>query len=173
MKKISFTIIRTKNFVARAIHLGMYLWSLFRGLPQKKCFNHCEVRYGFSKNLKGGYTIGAIGSGTTKRPWNEYVNSKKGKYFEHKDYVIELSDKDYHKVMEKLTELIGTPYEYQNFWWHLIKIITGKWKGSKTTKETNCYEVGLIAVSMVEKYGDVNIFMNPYEAEDWANENIG
>jgi hypothetical protein len=57
--KIAITIIRTENFTAKAIHLGMWLWAKFRGLPVQKCFNHCEVRY-------AELTSGAIAKGVQK-----------------------------------------------------------------------------------------------------------
>jgi hypothetical protein len=65
----------------------------------------------------------------------------------------------------------NTPYEFENFWWHLVKIITGKWVGSKTTKQTYCYEHGIRFLNATGKY-TINPFLNPYEFKVWADKNL-
>lgn len=161
--KISISIIRTKNFTAKAIHLGMWLWAKLRGLPVIKCHNHCQVRF-------GEFTSGAIAKGVKTMFWLDYVESHDGKYFEWIDYWIDTTPEQWTAIKAYLKEAENTPYEFENFWYHLVKIITGKWKGSKTTRQTYCYEHGLRVLKLMGY--DVDIFMNPYEFRVWADKNL-
>lgn len=159
---VSVTIIRTYNFTAKMIHLGMWLWCVFRALKPKKTFNHCEVRY-------GELTSGAIAEGVKTRPWAYYVHGIKKMQWEN--YCLELTEEQLRKGLAYLETAEGSPYEFENFWWHLVKIITGKWKGSKTTRQTYCYEHGIRFLNATGKY-DLDPFMNPYEFNVWADTNL-
>lgn len=164
MKKITITLIRTKNISALAIHLGMWLYSSFRGLPSIKCYNHAEVRY---DNL----TSGAISPRVKTRKWDEYVRKYKGKYFKPLFYEIELNEEQWEKGKAYLHKTEGTPYEYSIFIFHPLKIYFNKWFGSKTDKRLACYEHMIRFLNATGKY-DLDIFMNPYEFQVWGIDNL-
>jgi len=161
---ISITTIRTKNWSARLIHIGMWLWFKLRGLPTQTCYNHVEVRF-------GNMTSGAIDSGVKTRKWEDYVKSKSGKYFQYKNYQLNLTSEQLKNGINYLQNSENISYEFENFFWHLIKIITGKWLGDKTSKKTYCYEHAIRFMNSTGKY-DLNVFMNPYEFEVYAEKNL-
>lgn len=152
MKIIYPTIIRSYNFTAKVIHLGMWLWRVTRGLPKQTCYNHAELGY-------DDMTSGAISEGVKTRKWRKYIDSFKR--VEYIRYKVLISDERWDEVKSYLDKAEGTPYEFENFYWHLIKIITGKWKGSKTTRQTYCYE-HVLRVLKIAGY-EVDVFWNPYE----------
>jgi hypothetical protein len=160
----SITIIRTKNISAIAIHIGMWLWAVLRGLKTRKCYNHVEIRFGDE-------TSGAISEGVKTRLWIDYLRKFNGKYFKYLDYNLELSDEEYEKGLNYLKNAEETPYEFENFWWHLVKIIFGKWYGSKTSRKTYCYEHAIRFLNSTGKY-NIDPFLNPYEFKDWADKNL-
>lgn len=58
MKKpnfVSVTIIRTHNFSAKMIHVGMWIYAALRGKKITKSFNHSEVRFG--RLTSGAYAV--------------------------------------------------------------------------------------------------------------------
>lgn len=142
------------------IHFGMFLWALLRNKKQVKCYNHCEVRY-------CGMTSGAVAKGVRMKPWEDYKEEHLGKYFKYKNYWIDVTPEQFEQVYAYLKAAEGTPYEFENFYWHFIKIITGKWKGSKTTRQTYCYEHGLRVLKILGY--EVDVFWNPYEFREWAD----
>jgi hypothetical protein len=159
---IAPALIRTRNFSGLLIHFGMFLYPLLRGKKPKVSYNHSEVRF-------GPYTSGAISKGVKTRLWSEYVASFKGKYFKNYDYPIELSQEQWDAGYQYLKEAEGTKYEYANFLYHAIKIFTGKWAGSKTTRQSYCLEHLIRFLNATGKY-DLDVFMNPYQFEVWADE---
>lgn len=163
MEKIIISTVRTKNFTARIIHFGMFLWAILRRLKIKRINNHAEFRWGFDKTLEGGWTFGAIAEGGTKRLWYDYVISYHKKYFSHTDFLIEVSPETYRAMMEKIVEMIGKPYEKENFWFHLLKILFGKWRGSNSIEEVYCYEVVGELLRCDKRYRGIDVHMNPYE----------
>jgi len=160
--EIIISIIRTHNFSAKLIHIGMWLWCIFRGLKPQKTFNHCEFRY-------MGFTSGAISEGVKTRNWLSYWTGLKKK--SKIDYSLTLSNAEWDFVEKYLNNAENTKYEFENFWWHLVKIITGKWEGDKTTKKTYCYEHVIRALNAIGRF-DIDVFMNPYEFKIWADSNL-
>lgn len=150
---VNVTIIRSHNFTAKAIHLGMWLWCVGRGLKPEKTYNHTEIGY-------DGLTSGAIAEGVKTRNWSKYWS--KFKNAERIHYEIPLTKIQWEKGKKYLDKAEDTPYEFENFWWHLVKIITGKWKGSKTSRKTYCYEHSIRFLNATGKF-KLNAFLNPYE----------
>ncbi|WP_428743163.1 hypothetical protein [Tenacibaculum sp.] len=154
---VEIKTIRTKTFTARIIHFGMFLWAIFNGLKLKQCYNHCEVKF-------GELTSGAIAQGIKTRKWQTYVDEHKGKYFKTHTYNFTFSDEEWRKAQEYLNRAENTPYEFENFWYHAVKIFTGKWKGSTKPTELYCYEHGIRVLNCKNNI-DLNTNLNPYEAE--------
>ena len=165
-KNIKIVVIRSFNFTAKAIHLGMWLWAKFRGIPVQKCYNHTEIVW-LDNVTNTWMTSGAIAEGIKTRQWEPYINHfKKVEWIE---YPVELTAAQWRDTERYLLTAENTPYEFENFWWHLIKIITGKWKGSTTTRQSYCYEHTLRALKASRKFykwfnnKTLDLFMNPYE----------
>jgi len=159
--KISITIVRTYNFTAEAIHLGMWLWCVLRFKKPRKSYNHCEVRH-------GKLTSGAIAKGVVTRLWDSYIHNKKIKWI---DYELDLTEREWMKGQDYLIRARGTKYEFENFWHHTLKIFSGKWKGSNRATRLYCYEHGIRFLNATGKYNlDTN--MNPYQFKIYADENL-
>lgn len=140
--------IRTKGFVARAIHLGMFLWAITHGKKPKKCYNHWSV-------VIDDKEYEAIGKGVVKHIYNPE---------KHKDYIEwEMPG----RPVAYLELSVGKKYEYSNFLWHTFKIIFPKWIGSWTDKKLSCIEL-CTRVLQLEGY-DVDKYMNPYELKEWLD----
>lgn len=165
-KNIKIVVIRSFNFTAKAIHLGMWLWAKFRGIPVQKCYNHTEIVW-LDNVTNTWMTSGAIAEGIKTRPWEPYINHFKE--VEWIEYPVELAAAQWHDTERYLLTAENTPYEFENFWWHLVKIITGKWKGSTTSRQSYCYEHTLRALKASRKFSKwfsnntLNLYMNPYE----------
>ncbi len=162
MTTVYIRLIRSHNFTARLIHLGMWLWAVLRFKKIRRTYNHCEVGY---DNLSSG----AIAKGVKTRDWN--VVLKEHKWMEWMEYKIELTQDEWIKGYSYLVDVEDTKYEFENFWWHLVKIITGKWKGSTKAKELYCYEHGIRFLNATGKY-KLNNYMNPYEFKLWCDRNL-
>ena len=163
MKKYNFysvSIIRSYNLTAKMIHLGMFLWCIFRFKKPKKSYNHCEIRFG---NL----TSGAIASGVKTRKWDNYYNESKKQVI---DYELKLTNEEMFRSYLFLKSTENIPYEFENFLWHLIKIITGFWIGSKTNNHTYCYEHGIRWINNTFNV-ELDVFMNPWQFKEWADKN--
>lgn len=165
MKKpnsVSVTIIRTHNFTAKLIHVGMWVYAALRGKKITKSYNHSEVRF-------GNMTSGAIAKGVSTREWQGYVDSiKRIKWI---DYPLTLTTSQWKKGYEYLQKAEGTKYEYSNFWNHAIHIFTGKWKGRTTDKKLYCYEHVIRFLNATGKYY-LDPVTNPYEFKVWADKNL-
>lgn len=158
-KNLQIVLVRSYNITARVIHLGMFLWYVIRFKKPKFCYNHLEVKY-------GDMTSGAISEGVKSRNFSQYLKDL-GKY-KLKIYNVYLTDRQYNKAMEYLKEAEDTEYEFENFFWHALKIFTDKWYGSKDTSELYCYEHGIECLNATGKY-KINPYLNPVEAEKLFN----
>ena len=160
---VNIRIIRTKNFTAKMIHFGMLLWALIRFKKIKKSYNHTEISY-------NKYSSGAVAEGVKTRLWTTYL--KNHSVTEWINYYIIITPKQWNRGLLYLDAMEGVPYEVENFWWHLVKIIIGKWKGSKTAKELFCYEHSIRFLNATGEF-DLDPYMNPYQFKIWADKNIG
>ena len=158
-EKVSVVLVRSYNFTARVIHLGMFLWYVLRFKNPKYCYNHCEIKYG---NL----TSGAISKGVKTRDFKEYLEDLKK--YKLKCYEIELTDEEYEYGMGYLKEAENTKYEFKNFLWHAFKIFTDRWYGDTCASELYCYEHVIRFLNRTGKY-QINPFLNPVEAEKLFN----
>ncbi|MFP4018898.1 MAG: hypothetical protein ACLFUH_06580 [Bacteroidales bacterium] len=161
---VAIKIIRTKNPVALAIHAAMWLWAILRGLPTTKCYNHAEVHV-FDM------VSGAIGGGVETRLWKEYKAEFEGCYFRFINYPLRLTDDQLQNGIKYLKKVEGRKYEFENFLWHIIKIITGKWKGDRNAKQLYCYEHVIRFLNATGKY-NISPYLNPYEFKVWADKNL-
>jgi len=155
---------RTKKPISLAIHAAMWTWAVVRGIQVKKCYNHAEVHV-------ADMVSGAIGGGVTTRPWGKYKAKFENRYLKYIDYHLDLTEYQKQKGIEYLQKVEGHKYEFENFWWHVVKIITGTWSGNKNTKELYCYEHAIRFLNATGKY-NISPYMNPYEFKVWADENL-
>ncbi len=161
---MKIVLIRTHNFSARLIHIGMFLWAILRFKKPVKVYNHCEIRY-------DNYTSGAVAEGVKTRLWEDFIKEHKGKYFKYIEYDINLKPFEKNRVRFYLSKANGTKYEYSNFFWHTIKIILGKWYGNRSSKKLFCYEHCIRALNASGKF-NLSPYMNPYEFKKWADKNL-
>lgn len=155
----AITLVRSHNFSAKLIHIGMFLWCILRLKKPVKTFNHIEIRC-------GEYTSGAVPEGVKTRKWEPYISRIKN--VEWIDYELNITDSElkHGQMFLKMSE--GIPYEFENFIWHLIKIITGVWVGSKSNNHTYCYEH---VIRFLNYTFDLKLdpFLNPYEFKVWID----
>ena len=157
---MTIRLIRTYNAIGLAIHVAMWIWCVIRGVKTAKVYNHLEIGF-------GELTSGAMREGVRTTKWEEYRNSKRMDVIE---YPLTITPDQELKGMHYINNAEHTPYEFENFWWHLVKIVTGKWKGSKTSRQTYCYEHG---GRFLQKIGyKLDIYMNPVEFKNWADKNL-
>lgn len=161
---IAISLVRTKNITALIIHFGMFLYAVLRLKKPKVVYNHVEVRF-------GELTSGAIAKGVETRPWPYYVYEHKGKYFKHFDYELDLTDEEWAKGYAYLKSMEGVGYEYANFFYHAIKIFTGVWTGSRSTRQAFCLEHAIRFINATGKY-KYDPFASPYQFEKWADKNL-
>jgi len=161
---IYIRLIRTHNFSARLIHIGMWLWAVIRLRKPQLTYNHCEVG-------SADVTSGAIAEGVKTRMWVAYVAEHKGKYFKFIEYRVKLKPHEWNRGRYYLAKAEGTKYEYSNFIWHTIKIVIGKWIGNRTDKKLFCYEHGIRFLNATGRY-NLNPYLNPYEFKTWADKNL-
>jgi hypothetical protein len=149
---------RTYGFLAKVIHLGMWLWQIAHFKLPKKYPNH------FLIELEGN-TIEAI--------WPEVVKVPLRKRAEE-SWVWKVPDSLYP------TTMVGHHYEATNFYWHAVRIISmwfhlwlgegeePDWDGDETEREFSCVE--LTARTMRDLgHSDLNPFVNPVEFTDYMN----
>lgn len=160
-------IIRTKNFTARAIHLGMWLYAVLRFKKPTKSYNHSEI--GYKSILGGNMTSGAVAEGVRTIKWKDYL--KAHSKIEFLEYKILLKPHEWLRGKEYLGRAEGTKYEYENFWHHTIKIFTGIWKGSNRATELYCYEHVIRFLNATGVY-NIDTNMNPYQFKIYADENL-
>lgn len=161
--QVTIRLIRTTNFSARLIHLGMWLWAVLRFKKPKKIYNHFEIGY------DGLMSSGAVADGVENRLFADYL--KEHDVEDYVEYPISLSDDKYKVALEYIRRSEGIKYEYSNFLWHTVKIFTGLWLGNKTNRKLFCYEYGIRFLNYVKSYG-LDPYMNPYEFKDWADSNL-
>ena len=162
MKRVNIRIIRTRNFTAKLIHLGMFLWAILRWKKINRTYNHFEIGY-------DGLTSGAIKDGVKTRNWLRYV--KEHKWIEWVEYTLELTDEEWNEGYKYLTDVEDIKYEVENFWWHLVKIIIGKWKGGRSSKELYCYEHGIRFLNVTKRF-ELDNFLNPHQFKILADKYI-
>jgi len=168
---IEIRLINSNSFSSKIIRAGMWLWTVSRGLPRIKTYGHAEIV--FEKDgilMSNGAT--ATEGGVNTRTWKKYLQIYHNYYaIDYISYQLTLTEKESNLLLEYIKKTDGIPYEFENFYWHIVKILIGKWKGSKTTKQIYCYEHMIRALRATGKY-DIDIFMNPYEFKDWADSNL-
>jgi len=70
-----------------------------------------------------------------------------------------------------LDSMVGRGYEFLNFFWHAVKIFTGKWYGPKDMIRFSCVE--LVNALLIEAgYSEVSLHWNPYETQLWLMKNF-
>lgn len=151
-------LVNTTNFSARVIHTGMKLFCALRGKEKPSIvYNHaliydpssdCIYEADFPKVVR-----------ITKSEW---LAKKKNKTANIKVVGLKLTERQQRSMLSYLTVQVGKPYETINFWWHLVKIFTGKWNGDRTDKAHYCYELVIRAVNSVCVH-QMDDYLNPYE----------
>ena len=137
--KYYLVLIHSTNFTARLIQLGMFLWCILRFKKPKYTYNHCEIVYG--NNVYDFLSSGAIDEGIKTRSW---LSVRKSYNNDFRFQVYELAKpSDLENAVKYLAETENIPYEYSNFFYHAVKIFTGKWLGSTNKNKLYCYEHGL------------------------------
>ena len=160
--KISIVLIRSSSLISRLIRASMTLWCIVRFIKPTKTYSHCEVKF-------GQLVSGAIDEGIKTRVFTTYLNTLKD--YEFKMYYLNLTEDEWIKGNDYLTEVENTPYEYTNFIYHIIKIFYGKWEGNKDKKKLYCFEHGARFLNATGKY-NVDLFLNPYEFKAWCDKNL-
>ena len=102
-------MVRSSNFTAKGIQLHgkLFLWRTKQ--PQRKIFNHSEIK--FSEWFYGARSH--VRTTTLEGINREFDNP------ELKEYRIPVSSEGYDKALKYAQDQLGKLYEYSNFWWHI------------------------------------------------------
>lgn len=102
--------------------------------------------------------------------WNKISKSLyKRNHHMIKEWNIEVSPEVEKEMVEYAESTIGrVKYELFNFWWHIVKVFTGKWYGSTNDKKQSCVEF-VNRVLRIAGY-DIPVDANPYELEMFLGE---
>lgn len=175
MQEMYVVLIRTHNLSARLIHLGMFLWAILRFKKPKYIYNHVEIVY---RDKKGNLmTVGAVSPTVRIMKWEDYVEEHEGRFFKYKAYEIFPQRFTLHSskfrnarilALNFLMTQLGKKYEYANFFYHAVRIFTGKWYGSRTTRRQYCLE---LAIRTINKSPLINlpVFISPYEFQEFLD----
>lgn len=164
MKTVYFTMIMTTNFSAKLIHLGEKL-NGHDGLV----LNHCEV--GWECNGIR-YTSGSRADGTTTMKWDDYFNKYKKRIKVIKEWKIELTNEEWFRLKCYLDDVEGVKYEYSMFLFYSLKLIFGKWFGSKNKKRLYCVEHNVRATNILRKWEKLSMDIWPTELQNFYNNNL-
>ena len=150
----------THNFSALMIQLGMHIDHLINGNPiNGRVYNHILIEH-------DGYVYEAIGHGVVKWTLAEHNAQRKVKnHCKRIEFNLDLTKIELHKALSYLENQKGKKYEYANFYWHLKKIFTNKWKGDKTDKKLYCTELVIRAMNFTGKY-NIDPYLNPIEIRE-------
>lgn len=150
--------VHTKNvFMARFIHVGMRTYCLLRGIKQP------DIVYNHALMYHNGYVYEADYPRVKKIPLEKWQKIKKNKRATIKKYNLQLTQNQEFKIYVFLELQIGKPYELINFFWHMIKIFTGKWYGRHDNKRLYCYELVIYAMNVIRMRDKIDCYLNPIE----------
>lgn len=149
-------LIHTTNFSARMIHLGMKIYCWLRGKKVPEViYNHALVFDGTLITEADYPVVDCMGL----KAWK---NKKKNQTAIIKKLPLDLSIEQNNAMWHYLNDQEGKKYELLNFWWHLVKIFTGKWYGKRNDNQHYCYELVLWALNM-STGSNYDVYMNPIE----------
>ena len=140
---------RTKNFSARLIHVGMWLWQVLRFQNPEKVYNHWLIVF-------EGIQYEATDHGVIKN--NRKLSGDTVSY----RILVDKRAGDY------LREQVDKKYEYANFLFHTLKIIFPKWLGNKTDRKHSCVE--LVTRTLRASGYSIKTWSNPVELKNWFDE---
>lgn len=91
-----------------------------------------------------------------------WQKKKKNKTAIIKKIPMNLSPDQNKAMYQYLWDQEGKKYELVNFWWHLLKIVTGRWYGKQNDNQHYCYELVLWAYNLATG-SNYDVYMNPIE----------
>lgn len=150
--------VNTKNLSAMVIHLGMKIYCILRGIKIPNIiYNHALIY-----DNKNDIIYEADFPRVIKMKKNLWYDIKKNKKAIIQKNEIKISEDQELILRNYLEDQIGKRYEIKNFWWHLLKIFTNKWSGSKTDDKHYCIELVLHCINKIseQKYDP---YLNPIE----------
>jgi len=151
-------LIHTKNFSAKGIHFFMKLHCKLRKLNVPSVIYNHALFY----DEKLGEVYEASYPHVVKISIDEWNNIEKNKTAIIKTLDLNFTCSETNSIKKYLEKQVGKPYEIINFWWHILKVFTGKWYGAKHDKRHYCYELILHALNTLHKYNE-DAYLNPYE----------
>lgn len=149
-------MVNTKNLSARIIHLGMRIFCWLNGIKQP------DIIYNHALIYKNGVIYEADFPRVNKMVYDKWSDVEKNKKARIKKLKIDCSLEEEKIILNYLNKQVGKKYELINFWWHLIKIFTGKWHGRKDDKKLYCYELIIYALNTITKE-PLYPYLNPVE----------
>lgn len=140
------------------IHLGMKIYCWLRGKKVPEViYNHALVYDSNTEAIFEADFPKVVSIHISK--WNE---KKKNKTAIIKKIPLDLKVVESRSMFWYLMNQRGKKYELINFWWHLVKIFTGKWYGKRNDNQHYCYELVLWAYNKATG-SDYDVYMNPIE----------
>lgn len=158
MKKEGFYIIceHTHRKSGRIIQGWMFVDSLVRLQLPHVTYNHALVYI-------DGQVWEAVAEGVVNTSYDEHMSRFQFKKPYMQDWIqvsVDLGMKK--KITEFMNKQVGKKYEFNNFFFHPLKTITGFWLGQKGNKKYYCIELCIDAVNFALK-NKLNRYLNPTE----------
>ena len=142
------------GLLSRMIQFGMDIYRKRKGLPKRKLYNHVAVVV----ELWGTLWIAEAsekGVRVFKYP-DDYIRRQNVKVMQFKKPLTEQEQRKFSEVAIKYS-LHPTRYDLVNFWYQMIFILTGKWKGKvNEASRERLYCSEFAAVVMDEVRGSFN-----------------
>lgn len=159
-------IVHTRNFTARGIHLFMKLHCLLRGKKIPPVIYNHALFYDEKEQV----IYEADFPRVVKLPVSEWRAKGKNVNAIIKTVDARLTYAEEREVKRYLEEQVGKRYETINFWWHILKVFTGKWFGRRNDDRHYCYELVIHALNRSWRFS-VDPYLNPYEFYERLVEN--
>ena len=154
--KTTIVIEHTNNLSAKLIQFWMTVDALVRFKKPVSTYNHALI-------IVENSVFEAVDNGVVQTGWLKHFNLHKPEKWIV--YDAKLTELESEIVLNYLYEQKGKPYELANFWWHIVKTLTGKWFGSKNDKKAYCYELVFNALNQLDRF-NFDPYLNPREAKE-------
>jgi len=153
---MKIVIEHTTNWSARLIQFWMGVDALLHFKKPRFTYNHAMVKFNT-------IVYEAVSNGVHPISWENHLKAHKPT--QYKEYTVDLSTEEEVIIRNYLYSQQDVPYEFSNFFWHVIKTFTGKWYGSKNDKKEWCYELVTNSLNKIERLRVEDTYPNPREAE--------
>lgn len=136
----------------------MKLYCVLRGIkPSEIIYNHALFYDEISQEI-----YEADYPRVVKVSVGDWKSKRKNRTAIVKTLDLSLTTREQDEIREYLKNQVGKRYEVFNFWWHILKVFTGKWWGPRNDKRLYCYELVIYALNRSYRFSE-DPYLNPYQ----------